>query len=542
MNDEWNWNQPTPEDPNRQERTVPEDRNRQDHTVPEEPEPGGRQEAAAEEVPETYHWVNPRMRQEGMGTDANTYENTAYREPVDGSEPAFQTGQTDRTAQDAGSNYEIPATGRRQYGTYPLNREDSGEKREKKPMGTGKKFLVTMGMAVVFGVVAGGIFLGIQAVGQKALGWNQDPIVPLETTKTAGQDSGDSVLDASGSQGSFTVAQVAENAMPSVVSITNASVEIVRDFFGGTQEYPIESAGSGIIVGENEEELLIATNNHVVEGAETLTVSFQDASSYEAQIKGNDTDNDLAVISVRRKDLSQETLNAIKIVSLGDSDALVIGEQVVAIGNALGYGQSVTSGWVSALHRDITDENGKVSHDLIQTDAAINPGNSGGALLNLNGELIGINVAKTSGSSVEGMGYAIPISVAQPVLDGLMSRETRFKVDDNRAAYMGVVCLAVDSTVSQMYGIPEGAFVDSVEEGGPAEAAGIQKNDVICQFDGVKVEGSQELVELLEYYEAGETVDVVIARSENGTYQERTVSVTLGRRSEMKQEDPSQNS
>ena len=315
--------------------------------------------------------------------------------------------------------------------------------------------------------------------------------------------------------------------MPSVVSITNASVKTVQDFFGGVQQYPSESSGSGIIVGQNDSEILVATNNHVVADADTITVAFDDDAVYEAQVKGTDSDNDLAVVAVKISDMSEDTLKSIKVVSIGNSDELEIGEQVVAIGNALGYGQSVTSGWISAVDREVTDEDGKTTGKLIQTDAAINPGNSGGALLNMQGELIGINSAKAAATEVEGMGYAIPVSVAQPILDELMNRETRYKTDE-------------DSTSAQTYGIPLGAFVDSVEEGGPAQTAGIQKGDVIVKFDGMTVSRSSDLVGKLEYYQAGETVDVVISRAQNGEYQEQTVSVTLGKKSEMKQADPQQ--
>lgn len=492
----------------------------------------------------TYHWVNPRMQKNGDDF-GNTYHSNTYRENVGSSNENHSSATVENDSRSTPGNGQgvwnrsSSPTGQRHYGSYRMGQEPPVPKRtEKRSPGAGKKILMTAGMAVIFGVIAGGVMFGINYFGNEITGQNQTVEVPSTVTANP-SDASERDTGASAAVGEFSVAQVAENAMPSVVSITNASVQTVKDFFGGVQEYPIQSAGSGIIVGQNEEELLIATNNHVVEGAQTLTVSFSDASSYEAQIKGNDTGNDLAVIAVKISDLSQDTLNAIKVISLGDSDSLIIGEQVVAIGNALGYGQSVTSGWVSALDRDMTDEDGNVSEDLIQTDAAINPGNSGGALLNMSGELIGINVAKSSGNAVEGMGYAIPVSKAEPVLDSLMNRETRFKVDEDQAAYVGVTCVNVDSGVTQMYGIPEGAFVDSVEAGGPAEQAGIQANDVITKFDGIQIAGSQELVDRLEYYKAGETVDVVYARAENGEYQEHTVSVTLGKRSEMTQKDPS---
>ena len=449
-----------------------------------------------------------------------------------------------------------PVTGQRKYGnyTYYQPQQDPNQPQDhRKPGGTGKKVIVTLGLAVLFGVVAGGIIIGSSMIVHKEIKNEQKTEYQLPTTELPQQEKADgdsnsaagSGSDATeevsaGTTGEYTVAQVAKSCMPSVVSITNASVKTVQDFFGGVQQYPSESSGSGIIVGQNDSEILVATNNHVVADADTITVAFDDDAVYEAQVKGTDSDNDLAVVAVKISDMSEDTLKSIKVVSIGNSDELEIGEQVVAIGNALGYGQSVTSGWISAVDREVTDEEGKTTGKLIQTDAAINPGNSGGALLNMQGELIGINSAKAAATEVEGMGYAIPVSVAQPILDELMNRETRYKADEDHAGYIGVTCLNVDSTSAQTYGIPLGAFVDSVEEGGPAQTAGIQKGDVIVKFDGMTVSGSSDLVGKLEYYQAGETVEVVISRAQNGEYQEQTVSVTFGKKSEMKQADPQQ--
>ena len=449
-----------------------------------------------------------------------------------------------------------PVTGQRKYGnyTYYQPQQDPNQPQDhRKPGGTGKKVLTTIGLAVLFGVVAGGIIIGSNVIVNKEIKNEQKTEYQLPTTELPQQGNADGDSNSAaesgsgaaeevsaGTTGEYTVAQVAKSCMPSVVSITNASVKTVQDFFGGVQQYPSESSGSGIIVGQNDSEILVATNNHVVADADTITVAFDDDAVYEAQVKGTDSDNDLAVVAVKISDMSEDTLKSIKVVSIGNSDNLEIGEQVVAIGNALGYGQSVTSGWISAVDREVTDEEGKTTGKLIQTDAAINPGNSGGALLNMQGELIGINSAKAAATEVEGMGYAIPVSVAQPILDELMNRETRYKADEEHAGYIGVTCLNVDSTSAQTYGIPLGAFVDSVEEGGPAQTAGIQKGDVIVKFDGMTVSGSSDLVGKLEYYQAGETVEVVISRAQNGEYQEQTVSVTLGKKSEMKQADPQQ--
>lgn len=467
---------------------------------------------------------------------------------------AYQNGNSWTSREQSTQNG--PVTGQRKYGnyTYYQPQQDPNQPQDhRKPGGTGKKVLVTLGLAVLFGVVAGGIIIGSSMIVHKEIKNEQKTEYQLPTTELPQQENADgdsnsaagSGSDATeevsaGTTGEYTVAQVAKSCMPSVVSITNASVKTVQDFFGGVQQYPSESSGSGIIVGQNDSEILVATNNHVVADADTITVAFDDDAVYEAQVKGTDSDNDLAVVAVKISDMSEDTLKSIKVVSIGNSDELEIGEQVVAIGNALGYGQSVTSGWISAVDREVTDEDGKTTGKLIQTDAAINPGNSGGALLNMQGELIGINSAKAAATEVEGMGYAIPVSVAQPILDELMNRETRYKTDEEHAGYIGVNCLNVDSTSAQTYGIPLGAFVDSVEEGGPAQTAGIQKGDVIVKFDGMTVSGSSDLVGKLEYYQAGETVDVVISRAQNGEYQEQTVSVTLGKKSEMKQADPQQ--
>ena len=467
---------------------------------------------------------------------------------------AYQSGNSWTSREQSTQNG--PVTGQRKYGnyTYYQPQQDPNQPQDhRKPGGTGKKVLVTLGLAVLFGVVAGGIIIGSSMIVHKEIKNEQKTEYQLPTTELPQQENADgdsnsaagSGSDATeevsaGTTGEYTVTQVAKSCMPSVVSITNASVKTVQDFFGGVQQYPSESSGSGIIVGQNDSEILVATNNHVVADADTITVAFDDDAVYEAQVKGTDSDNDLAVVAVKISDMSEDTLKSIKVVSIGNSDELEIGEQVVAIGNALGYGQSVTSGWISAVDREVTDEDGKTTGKLIQTDAAINPGNSGGALLNMQGELIGINSAKAAATEVEGMGYAIPVSVAQPILDELMNRETRYKTDEEHAGYIGVTCLNVDSTSAQTYGIPLGAFVDSVEEGGPAQTAGIQKGDVIVKFDGMTVSGSSDLVGKLEYYQAGETVDVVISRAQNGEYQEQTVSVTLGKKSEMKQADPQQ--
>ena len=341
------------------------------------------------------------------------------------------------------------------------------------------------------------------------------------------------------------VADIAAEVMPAVVSITNRSVQEVQNLFGmygrygfgygdgrgRTYTYESESCGSGIIIGKSDEELLICTNNHVVEGATEITVGFIDDEVYEAVVKGTDASNDLAVVAVDLDDISDDTMDQISIAEIGDSDSLLAGERVVAIGNALGYGQSVTTGIVSALNRTIELDGYQAA--LIQTDAAINPGNSGGALLDMNGHVIGINSAKAASSGVEGMGYAIPISYAKPILEDLMNKKTRTEVvDDDKSAYIGVYGEGVSDEMSELYGIPKGIFVTEVEADSPAEEAGLKKGYVITKFDGSSVTSMTDLRSQLAYYEAGEEVPMTISYQDNGEYTEEKITVTLGARSD----------
>ena len=431
--------------------------------------------------------------------------------------------------------------------------------KKKKSPGTARKLGFAAACAAVFGLVAGVVFQGVNYVGGQLLPEETTTIAQAQLTNNNAGSSSDT---SSSSQGS--VAQVAANTMSSIVAITSVSMQEIPSYYGywfggGNQEQETESSGSGIIVGQNDTELLIATNNHVVEGADSLTVCFtnqdgtaastasdvsntstdseenstdlEGGTAVAAQIKGTDVDNDLAVVSVKLSDIPEDVRSQITVANLGSSDELAVGEQVVAIGNALGYGQSVTSGYVSALNKQVSSED--VNGTFIQTDAAINPGNSGGALLNMNGEVVGINSSKIASSSVEGMGFAIPISRAEPILDDLMSKETREKVEDeSQAAYLGITCLNVSSNTEEMYNMPVGVFVRSVEENGSAAEAGIQEGDIIQKFDGTTVQTYDNLTNQLSYYRAGEQVEIVIARAEGGAYQEQTVTVTLGARSD----------
>ena len=328
------------------------------------------------------------------------------------------------------------------------------------------------------------------------------------------------------------VSDMVKHVMPAMVSIVNNYTDTGMTFWGERYSESGEASGSGIIVSENENELLIVTNNHVVEGNDKLVVSFIDGTEEEAVVKGLDQEMDLAVIAVPLSSLSDTTLDAITIATLGDSDELQLGEPVIAIGNALGYGQSVSGGMVSALARELTFDDGSTG-TFIQTDAAINPGNSGGALLNLKGEVVGINSSKIGGSLVEGMGYAIPITSASPIIADLMERQTRsVKIDSQQRGYLGVSLKDVTEQSTLMYDMPMGVFVYEVENNSPAEAVGIEKGDIIVKYDGQKITSTSDLQKVLEYYKAGETVEITVMRMIHGEYESLDLEITLGKRSE----------
>lgn len=435
-----------------------------------------------------------------------------------------------------------------EYGSYNWNQQGN-EPQNNTPMGPKKphgknnknaaKWAKKIGAvalsAVLFGGVAGGVFTGVTyATGAtaKAQATQTESDSSQQTTTTKLQTATASTSTASStSSGSMDVTSIVQSAMPSIVAITNKSVQEVQNYFsmfsrgGGTQEQEVESQGSGIIIGQNDSELLIATNNHVVEGADTLSVCFADDNACEATVKGTDSDNDLAVIAVKLSDISDDTMSQIKIAEIGDSNQLQVGEQVVAIGNALGYGQSVTTGIVSAVNRQLEDSNSE--NGFIQTDAAINPGNSGGALLNMQGQVIGINSAKLASTEVEGMGYAIPVSTASPIFEDLMNRQTRTKVSSDQAAALGIKGQTVDSSIAEAYGIPQGVYVAEIEQGSAAEKAGITAGSVITKFDDTTIESMDDLKSCLEYYAAGETVDLVVKIADNGSYVEKTLTITL---------------
>ena len=379
---------------------------------------------------------------------------------------------------------------------------------------------------VAFGLVASVTFQTGNYVGTKVFGTTT---TNGKTAKTAQTVDGAKLTTSSSSTGTSDVATIAKNAMPSIVSITNMSVQEVQSFFGGTQQQESTSVGSGIIIGQTDSELLILTNNHVVEGNEKLTVSFVDNESVEANEKGTDSTKDLAVVAVKISDVKDSTMDEIAVATMGDSSKLEVGEQVVAIGNALGYGQSVTSGIVSATERTLDGYEGGT---LIQTDAAINPGNSGGALLNSNGEVIGINTAKVATDSVEGMGYAIPISDASDTIQNLMNQETKTKVSEAEQGYLGIQGVDVSDESAKMYNMPTGVYISDVVKNGGAQQAGLTKGSVITGLEGTTISDMNSLKEQLQYYRVGDKVKVTVqVPGNNGEYTEKTVEVTLGSKS-----------
>lgn len=407
-----------------------------------------------------------------------------------------------------------------QYTYYTPGSEDMNREPKKKK-GT-PRIVKAICLGLAFGLAASVTFQAGNAIGDKLFGTVKGNGKSAKQTETVNSAK---LTTSSGKTVTSDVAEIAKNSMPSVVSITNLSVKEVQSFFGGIQQQESESAGSGIIIGQTDTELLVLTNNHVVEGSETLTVSFIDEESVEANIKGTDASKDLAVVAVDRQKIKDSTMEAIAVATMGDSTKLQVGEPTIAIGNALGYGQSVTTGIVSAVGRTLNGYDGK----LIQTDAAINPGNSGGALLNANGEVIGINTAKVSAGAVEGMGYAIPISDAGEVIQELMNRETRTKVAEGEQGYLGIQGVDVTSESSQLYNMPAGVYIAEVLKNGGADKAGLSKGSVITKLEGTSISSMTTLKEQLQYYRVGETVKVtVMVPGNKGEYEEKTVEVTLG--------------
>ncbi len=417
-----------------------------------------------------------------------------------------------------------------QYSQQP--QQDPRPQKEKKPRKKMPKAVAVTGLALLFGVVSSATFLTSNIIGGKILGLDDSSRNTSSSTKSVNSNAS---LSQTSSVVTSDVSDIVDRVMPSIVSITNMSVEEVRSFFGGVTEQTSESAGTGIIISQNDSELLIVTNNHVVEGSNTLTVTFEDETSVEANIKGTNAEYDVAVIAVPLESIPDETMDVISVATLGDSTALKVGEPAIAIGNALGYGQSVTTGVISALNRSVSETDSQTgqtvesSAKLIQTDAAINPGNSGGALVNASGEVIGINSSKLIGETVEGVGYAIPISDVSDLIQELMNQETKTKVDEADQGVIGITGMDVPAEYSEQLNMPNGVYVTEVSPNGGAAAAGMTRGCIITAINGTSVDSMSALQEQLQYYAMGETVTLTIQVPQtNGEYAEQSVEVTLG--------------
>lgn len=497
-----------------------------------------------------YNWQNQQVSEnqqqaqyqnsQSAQSQQTQYQNNQSSQVFQSQQTQYQSSQTSQQAQNSQSGFQ---------GGFQNHQpsEEHHEKRRKN--GLTRKVAGITAAALLFGTVSGGTMVGINKIAD-SFGPATYPLVSSQTavedstteaqTSASASASGNSAV--AGNAAALDVSAIVKSAMPSVVAINNTMLYQSNNWWGMSQTYEVPSSGSGIIIGQNDEELLIATNNHVVEDSENLSVVFIDDTSVNASIKGTDADSDLAVIAVALKDIPEDTLSQISVAKLGDSDALEVGQGVVAIGNALGYGQSVTVGYVSALNREVKVDN-TVTRNLLQTDAAINPGNSGGALLNMKGEVIGINAAKYSSTDVEGIGYAIPISKAQEILSTLMTQRTKNQtVAEGEEGYLGIQGLTVDDSMVKQQDMPAGVFVYGIIDGGAAANSDLRKRDIIVKFDGQSVKSMAALQDLLKYYKAGETVELGVKSLENGEYVDRTVTITLGTKATLGQDAQTGNS
>lgn len=417
------------------------------------------------------------------------------------------------------------------FAAQPQKGKGKGKERKKSKVGRAFGLVAS---AAVFGIVAGGVMVGVNNVASSYVGTNTKTKADDITIGSQDNAKSESTAAPATNLSSMDVSTIVDKAMPSVVSIYGKE-EVTQNSFFGPQSYEAQSSGSGIIVGKTDSELLIVTNNHVIADTTSLEVEFSDGKKATASVKGGDSDNDVAVVAVKLSDMGEDTLSRISIANIGDSDNVKVGQGVVAIGNALGYGQSVTVGYISALNREVKTEGG-TSRNLLQTDAAINPGNSGGALLNMQGQVIGINSAKYSDTAVEGMGYAIPISTVKGLIKELSSKETRTVVAQENQGYLGIQGKDIDEEMAKAYDMPQGIYVYKVVEGGAAAASDLKAKDIITKFDGQSVRSMEELKNMLTYYESGRKVDLTVQRlDDSGKYVEKTVSITLGKREAQEQ-------
>lgn len=478
-------------------------------------------------------------RQEENSTNAQRNHTTGNYENTQESGQTYTTGsyenaQEGSQAFSAGAAEQMPRMERENF--YQKKEKKVKTPKVKKQHGFGMTMAKCASLALVFGLVSGTVFYGTGLAFRYTTKDSTKAVASEKTENSSGAsgtvNSGSLPITGVSTATTVTdVSDVVENVMPSIVSIANLSQQRETDFFGRTYVQEMPSEGSGIIIAQTDEEIFVATNNHVVTDSSQLTVNFIDDQQVTAEIKGTDASTDLAVLSVKVKDIPSDTMDKIKVATLGSSESIKVGQSVVAIGNALGYGQSVTTGVVSALNREVTVQDqttgATITNDLIQTDAAINPGNSGGALLNMSGEVVGINSVKYSDTQVEGMGYSIPISAAEPIINDLISKEV---VDESNSSYLGVSGQDVTSQLSDSFGMPEGVYITMVAENSAAEQAGIRKGDVLTSFAGRKVTSMEGLSDVMQYYAAGTEVEVVLQTNQNGEWIENTVTVKLGKK------------
>lgn len=417
---------------------------------------------------------------------------------------------------------------------YRIEDVEPGKKPSKKH--PKKDFFKTMTYAAIFGLVAGTSFSGLQYVSNTFQKTTESPVEEEKEQLSLKDNSDNGIIQTGSTTGSTDVSEIAENVMPAIVAIDCQVTQISSDFFGREIEQEGTGSGTGIIIKQDKEYLYIATNNHVVADSNSIEVTFHDTKTAAATIKGTDASCDLAVIAVKLSDLSSDTKSAIKTAVLGDSTTLKVGEMSVAIGNALGYGQSVTVGYISAASREVEMDNGTMT--LIQTDAAINPGNSGGALVNSKGEVIGINSAKYASDEIEGMGFAIPISDAIPILEDLMNREEISEADQG---YLGITGVSIEETYQELYNMPEGVYISSVEEDSPAAKAGLKAGYIITKIKGRSVSATSDIQDIMSYTKGGTKVEVTYQTQTDGTYTEKTVEVTLGKKGDSSSYTASEN-
>ena len=464
--------------------------------------------------------MDEKYNQNDLGENKSDHENTdtvnfvMHDSPHNSSEEEYQEEDQKDYEQDDSlmQDYE-------EYDNSPqMETYDSNGVTKAKEHKTFKKIMKCIAFAALFGIVACAVFQTGNYVVEKVFG-KQSPIIPKSS-----QDVNTTKVTKNSTTVTSDVTEIVKNAMPSVVSITNMSVQEVRDYFGGVHQTENQSSGSGIIIGKNDAELLVLTNNHVIEGSSKLTVSFIDNESVEGVVKGTDASRDIAIVAVPLEGIKEETMGKIAVATIGDSTKLQVGEPAIAIGNALGYGQSVTTGIISATNRELDGFEGK----LIQTDAAINPGNSGGALLNANGEVVGVNTVKINMEAVEGIGYAIPLSDIKDLLEVLMNKETRTKVDESQRGYIGITGFDVTEESAKMYNMPIGVYVSEVLKDGGADKAGVIKGSIITGFEGINIEGMEALQAQLQYYKAGEKVKVTLqVPADKGSFEEQTIEIKL---------------